>query len=62
MECRLSYSPESFRCQIYLRIETDEHGNPVPDVGEVRFGSEVQDKRYDLITWMQPTSNKYAVL
>lgn len=26
MECRLTYSPEPWHCQVYLRIEKDEYG------------------------------------
>ncbi|KAL5530980.1 hypothetical protein ACEPAG_3856 [Sanghuangporus baumii] len=44
MECRLSYSPESFRCQISLRIEIDEFGNPVQNVRETKFGPILTDK------------------
>ncbi|KAL5536401.1 hypothetical protein ACEPAF_223 [Sanghuangporus sanghuang] len=44
MECRMTYSPESFRCQISLRIEVDELGNPVQNVREVKFGPVLTDK------------------
>ncbi|KAL5513678.1 hypothetical protein ACEPAH_4077 [Sanghuangporus vaninii] len=44
MECRMSYSPESFRCQISLRLEVDELGNPVKNVREVKFGPLLTDK------------------
>ena len=62
MECRLSYSPESFRCQISLRIETDEHGTPVADVREVKFGGIVTDKRYAAVAWILPIPHKLCSL
>ncbi|EJC99591.1 uncharacterized protein FOMMEDRAFT_92854 [Fomitiporia mediterranea MF3/22] len=45
MECRLSNSPEPFKCQIFLRIEKDQFGLPVREVKETKFGPLLHDKR-----------------
>lgn len=44
MECRLANSQEAFKCQVLLRIEKDEYGNPVKEIKETKFGPLLQDK------------------
>ena len=44
MECRLQKSTESWKCQVFLRIETDGMGNRVSDVHEEKFGPLLTDK------------------
>ena len=44
MECRLQNSSGPWKCQVLLRLEKDESGQPVPDVQEVRFGEVITDK------------------
>lgn len=49
MECRLANTKEAFKCQVLLRIEKDEYGNPVPEVKETKFGPPLDDKELAII-------------
>lgn len=44
MECRLSNSPEPWKCQILLRIEKDDFGARLSQVTETKFGPVLFDK------------------
>ncbi|KIY62353.1 P-loop containing nucleoside triphosphate hydrolase protein [Cylindrobasidium torrendii FP15055 ss-10] len=44
MEFRLSYSPQAWSCQVYLRFEKDTSGVKLTDVKEVKFGGLIDDK------------------
>ena len=44
MECRLQNSPEPWKCQVLLRFEKDENGQPNQDVHEIKFGPVLTDK------------------
>jgi len=44
MECRLQNSAGPWKCQVLLRFEKDESGQPVPDLSEINFGAIVTDK------------------
>ena len=44
MECRLSNSTGPWKCQILLRFEKDESGNPLPETVEENFGPVIFDR------------------
>ncbi|KAF8503172.1 P-loop containing nucleoside triphosphate hydrolase protein [Gautieria morchelliformis] len=44
MECRLTNSTSPWKCQVLLRFEKDETGQPISEVREVKFGPLLTDK------------------
>jgi hypothetical protein len=44
MECRLQNSASPWKCQVLLRFETDEMGQPISEVRETKFGPLLTDK------------------
>lgn len=44
MECRLSSSTGNWSCRISIRREFDDHGKPLNEISEVRFGRVLKDK------------------
>lgn len=43
MECRLTHSISPWQCQVLLRLEKDEDGNPLPETTEQKFGPVLYD-------------------
>lgn len=46
MECRLTNSPEPWKCQILLRMETDDNGRPLLVKKEVPFGLPILERSH----------------
>ncbi|KZT07896.1 uncharacterized protein LAESUDRAFT_811749 [Laetiporus sulphureus 93-53] len=44
MECRMTHSPNAWRCRIYIRWEFDETGQRLDEVSERPFGDAITDK------------------
>ena len=44
MECKLTYSPDEWKCSIFLRFQVDGNGKPLAKVVETQFGKTITDK------------------